>query len=76
MPGFCRSVTNALALVAKHPEQVRTLVAHEPPAAQELPDHEAVLAVCEAIKETYLRDQCREVKGRARVSRMYQLPTC
>src|SRR5258705_13524116 len=23
---------NALALVAKHPEQVRTLVAHEPPA--------------------------------------------
>jgi pimeloyl-ACP methyl ester carboxylesterase len=29
---------NALALVAKHPEQVRTLVAHEPPAAQELPD--------------------------------------
>src|SRR2546426_8407035 len=29
---------NALALVARHPEQVRTLVAHEPPAAQELPD--------------------------------------
>ena len=25
---------NALALVARHPEQVRTLVAHEPPAAQ------------------------------------------
>src|SRR4051794_34885468 len=24
---------NALALVAKHPEQVRTLVAHEPPTA-------------------------------------------
>ena len=24
---------NALALVARHPEQVRTLVAHEPPAA-------------------------------------------
>jgi pimeloyl-ACP methyl ester carboxylesterase len=45
---------NALALVAKHPEQVRTLVAHEPPAAQELPDAEAVLAVCEGIKQTYL----------------------
>ena len=47
---------NALALVAKHPEQVRILVAHEPPAAQELPDRGAVLAVCEAIKETYLRE--------------------
>jgi pimeloyl-ACP methyl ester carboxylesterase len=47
---------NALALVAKHPEQVRTLVAHEPPAAQELPDREAVLAACAAIHQTYQRD--------------------
>ncbi len=47
---------NALALVARHPEQVRILVAHEPPAAQELPDREAVLAACEAIKQTYLRE--------------------
>ena len=47
---------NALALVATHPEQVRVLVAHEPPAARELPDREAVLAMCEAIKETYLRE--------------------
>src|ERR1700753_2709732 len=31
---------NALALVARHPEQVRTLVAHEPPASQELPDRD------------------------------------
>src|SRR5215471_20262747 len=29
---------NALVLVAQHPEDVRMLVAHEPPAAQELPD--------------------------------------
>src|ERR1700753_2718285 len=36
---------NALALVARHPEQVRTLVAHEPPASQELPDREVALAV-------------------------------
>jgi len=46
---------NALALVAKHPEQVRTLVAHEPPASQEVPDHEAVLAACVDIRETYYR---------------------
>ena len=46
---------NALALVAKHPEQVRTLVAHEPPAAQELPDRESVLAACAGIHRTYQR---------------------
>jgi pimeloyl-ACP methyl ester carboxylesterase len=47
--------TNALALVAKHPEQVRTLVAHEPPASQELPDREPVLAASTDIHDTYLR---------------------
>ena len=46
---------NALALVATHPEQVRTVVAHEPPAAQELPDREAVLAACADIRQTYQR---------------------
>ncbi len=46
---------NALALVARHPEQVRTLVAHEPPTAQVLPDREQVLAACVDIHETYLR---------------------
>jgi len=45
---------NALALVARHPEQVRTLVAHEPPAAQELPDRKPALAAFDAVKETYL----------------------
>jgi pimeloyl-ACP methyl ester carboxylesterase len=46
---------NALALVAKHPEQVLTLVAHEPPAMRELPDAETALAVCVDMHETYLR---------------------
>ena len=46
---------NALALVARHPEQVRTLVAHEPPAFVELPDGETVLAACVDMHETYLR---------------------
>jgi pimeloyl-ACP methyl ester carboxylesterase len=45
---------NALALVARHPEQVWTLVAHEPPAFSELPDREPVLAACEDIHDTYL----------------------
>jgi pimeloyl-ACP methyl ester carboxylesterase len=46
---------NALALVARHPEDVRTLVAHEPPLAAILPDREGALAVTEAISETYKR---------------------
>ena len=45
---------NALALVAKHPEQVRILVAHEPPAARVLPDHETIIAACTDIRRTYL----------------------
>ncbi|QGV76877.1 alpha/beta fold hydrolase [Streptomyces ficellus] len=46
---------NALALVARHGELVATLVAHEPPTTQVLPDREAAFAVCEDIHTTYLR---------------------
>lgn len=46
---------NALALVATHPEQVGTLVAHEPPLASILPDREGALAACRAVHETYQR---------------------
>jgi pimeloyl-ACP methyl ester carboxylesterase len=45
--------TNALALVAKHPEDVRTLVAHEPPMAAVLPDRENAQAAARAVHETY-----------------------
>ena len=47
---------SALALVTRHPEGVRTLVAHEPPLATVLPDREEALAVTEDIHETYERD--------------------
>jgi pimeloyl-ACP methyl ester carboxylesterase len=47
---------NALGLVARHPEQVRTLVAHEPPLATVVPDREEALAVSEDIHEAYKRD--------------------
>jgi pimeloyl-ACP methyl ester carboxylesterase len=46
---------NALALVARHPEDVRILVAHEPPLASILPDRENALAAAEAVHETYER---------------------
>jgi pimeloyl-ACP methyl ester carboxylesterase len=45
--------TNALALVARHPEDVRTLVAHEPPMAAVLPDRENAQAAARAVYETY-----------------------
>ena len=44
---------NALALVAAHPDDVRTLVAHEPPLASVLPDREHAMAAARAIHETY-----------------------
>ena len=47
---------NALALVAKHPEDVRTLVAHEPPAAQMVPDREGALAATQDVSDTYQRE--------------------
>ena len=45
---------NALVLVARHPEQVRTLVAHEPPALREAPDSAGALAANQDIRQTYL----------------------
>jgi pimeloyl-ACP methyl ester carboxylesterase len=46
---------NALALVAKHPDDVRTLVAHEPPATAAVPDHENAKAAARAVHDTYER---------------------
>jgi pimeloyl-ACP methyl ester carboxylesterase len=44
---------NALALVATYPDDVGTLVAHEPPVAGLVPDHEAALAACRAVADAY-----------------------
>ena len=46
---------NALALVTEHPEQVRTLIAHEPPLVAVLPDRERALAATRDMYETYQR---------------------
>lgn len=45
---------NALALVARHPDDVGTLVAHEPPLVALLPDAENVFAAERAIHAAYL----------------------
>lgn len=47
---------NALALVAKHPEQVSRLIAHEPPLAALVPDSETALEVCKAVAMSYQED--------------------
>jgi pimeloyl-ACP methyl ester carboxylesterase len=47
---------NALVLVATHPDDVRTLVAHEPPAAAALPDSVNALAATDGIRTVYERD--------------------
>ncbi len=46
---------NALALVATHPEDVRTLVAHEPPLASILPDREQAQVAVLSIGDAYQR---------------------
>lgn len=44
---------NALALVAAHPDDIRRVVAHEPPTAAFLTDRDLVLAVCRDLRATY-----------------------
>ena len=46
---------NALALVAGHPEDVHTLVAHEPPLLALLPDAERALAAEREVQAAYHR---------------------
>jgi pimeloyl-ACP methyl ester carboxylesterase len=47
---------NSLALIAKRPDLIHTLVAHEPPLAAIVPDSEAALAAIADMYETYQRD--------------------
>src|SRR4051794_35675395 len=53
--GSSGGAVNALALVAAHPEDLRRVVAHEPPTAALLPDRDAILTVCEDMRATYDR---------------------
>lgn len=46
---------NALALVARYPHDVRTLVAHEPPLVSALPDRQHAMAAMRAVHATYQR---------------------
>ncbi|MQA98643.1 MAG: alpha/beta fold hydrolase [Streptosporangiales bacterium] len=54
--GSSGGAVTSLELVARHPEAVRTLVAHEPPSIKVLPDAEALAAVMADLRDTYQRD--------------------
>ncbi len=51
--GSSGGAVTGLALVAAHPDDVRTLVAHEPPILTVLPDAERAFAAEQAVHETY-----------------------
>jgi pimeloyl-ACP methyl ester carboxylesterase len=51
--GSSGGAVNALALATTYPDDVRRLVAHEPPIATGLPDRENVLAAIGDIKASY-----------------------
>jgi pimeloyl-ACP methyl ester carboxylesterase len=53
--GSSGGAVTALALVAAHPEDVRTLVAHEPPVLGALPDAEQAFAAERRVQDTYQR---------------------
>jgi pimeloyl-ACP methyl ester carboxylesterase len=54
--GSSGGAITGLALVTRHPTRVRTLVAHEPPVLELLPDVAAQRAATEDIIETFRRD--------------------
>ena len=53
--GSSGGAINGLALAIAHPEDLRTLVAHEPPSCPVLPDADVLLAACRHVQESYER---------------------
>ncbi len=51
--GSSGGAVNALALAARHPGDVRRVVAHEPPLADPLSDRDTFLAIVDDIKRTH-----------------------
>jgi len=52
--GSSGGATTVLALAQAYPERVHTVIAHEPPLAQLLPDRDALLATTDDMIATYL----------------------
>lgn len=54
--GSSGGATYGLDLVARHPDRVRTLIAHEPPVSELLPDATRYHALNEQVGQTYHRE--------------------
>lgn len=72
--GSSGGACSGLALVSRHPEDVRTLVAHEPPITCFLPDAAAADAANDDIVETYLRDGTAAAYGKFLASAGFDSP--
>lgn len=53
--GSSGGAINALALATAHPDDLRVVVAHEPPSSKVLPDADVLHAACLAVKDAYQR---------------------
>ena len=67
--GTSGGAVTGLALVTRHPGRVRTLVAHEPPLLELLPDADAQRAATDDIIETFHRDGMGAAWGKFMVQR-------
>lgn len=67
--GNSGGAVTGLALVTRHPGQVHTLIAHEPPLAELLPDSEQLRAATGEVCDTYVSD------GRAAALKKYTAMT-
>ncbi|GJJ18600.1 alpha/beta fold hydrolase [Mycolicibacterium mageritense] len=72
--GSSGGAVTGLALVSRHPKRVRTLVAHEPPVLELLPDADAQRAATEAIVATFHRDGHEAAFGHFMLNAGFDLP--
>jgi pimeloyl-ACP methyl ester carboxylesterase len=72
--GSSGGAVTGLALVARHPDRVRTLVAHEPPVLEMLPDADAQRAAIEEIIATFHRDGHHAAFAQFMITAGFDLP--
>jgi|SRR5690242_1596047 pimeloyl-ACP methyl ester carboxylesterase len=72
--GSSGGAVTGLALVARHPGRVRTLVAHEPPLLELLPDADAQRAATEEIIATFHREGHHAAFAQFMITAGFDLP--
>lgn len=72
--GSSGGAVTAIALAERHPADVRTVVAHEPPLPMLLEDRDELLAGAEDIRTTFLRDGPGPAWGKFMVLTGFPMP--